>query len=284
MPWLQLIRWKNLLIICFTQWVAWRCVIAAPNPDALTRNNFFFLTLSTTLIAAAGYIINDYFDRAIDAVNKPGKVIVGRIVSVNVAFSLYVVLNAAAISLAAIVAFKAHHVEWLLLQFACIILLWFYSTHFKRQYMIGNLVVSLLAALTILVLVVYKPAISMPQANTGHSTVLAGFAFFAFMLTWMREIVKDMEDVEGDAQYHCQTMPLKSGMKFSARFTKVLCAVTLVILLAFDYKLLLVAVPLIVWALRFSGNKTRQQYHAASRQLKFIMLLGACSLIFYFHG
>jgi 4-hydroxybenzoate polyprenyltransferase len=298
MPWLQLIRWKNLLIIYLTQWIAWRCVVVPLHPETLVRNHFFCLALSTILIAAAGYVINDYFDVPIDSVNKPGQVIVGGAISIRIAIFLYIIFNVIAMLLAGYVAIQAHHIEWLSLQGGCILLLWFYSTYFKRRYMVGNITVALLAALTIIALIIYEPAIfSTRQAAINYKWILPGYAFFAFMLTWMREVVKDMEDVEGDARYHCTTMPLTSGMVFSSRFIKTLGAATIIFLLAFCYHLLIaekslqlifilaaVILPLVAWSAKFNSNNSKQQYHSASQQLKLIMLLGIFSLTFYMHG
>jgi 4-hydroxybenzoate polyprenyltransferase len=308
MSWLRIIRWKNLLIIFLTQFLTWFCVIA-PNCSQSTGyrldlNNFFFLSLSTVLIAAAGYIINDYFDIKIDVINKPGKVVLERAISLKTAIVSHTALNVFGIFLAAIVAFKAHHPEWLLIQLACTILLWFYSTHFKRQFVVGNFVVALLSAFTIIVLLIYEPAMfsyfSMPlfwmvgkeQTIINPVWLLCIYTFFAFILSWMREVVKDMEDYKGDAEEGCVTMPIKWGLQRSGRFTQVLgwtsvlvlfaCTVGLLIIKEFlftSYVLIALIAPLMFWILTINKKATKEHYHKASRNLKIIMVLGIGSLI-----
>jgi 4-hydroxybenzoate polyprenyltransferase len=287
--WFQLIRWKNLLIIFFTQLLVWYYVILPAEPKVLYINNFLLLSVSTVLIAAAGYIINDYFDIKIDAINKPGRMVLGKTIPVRLAIIVHSILNIIALGLAAVVAYRAHHYEWLLLQLSCTLLLWFYSTHFKRQFIIGNVVVAMLTALTIMALWLYEPSV-----NGLSAWVICIYAYFAFMLTWMREIVKDMEDFIGDAEQGCMTMPIKWGLKRSAQFISGLglfvvapLVVVSVILFRchFDflslYIVLFIASPSIIWAVFLIKKTNSNHYHRASAGLKIIMVLGIISLIVY---
>ena len=324
MKWLNLIRWKNLLIVFMTQLLVWYCLIygsedlvttvTANTPGTWQYNNgigftgffipFLMISLSTLLIAAAGYIINDYFDLKIDIINRPDKVVLEKKIPLRTAIIAHTALNVTGLLLAAIIAFKAHHYSWLLLQAGCTVLLWFYSTNFKKQYIIGNVVVALLTALTIVVLVVYNTAIFrdfyalMPPAASARFidpvAMCAGYCFFAFSTTWMREIVKDMEDYKGDAAEGCMTMPIKKGLQFSQRFTQVLGLITL-LALAFIagyffsmhyivlgmYTLAAIFAPLAWWCFFLQKKTTTTHYHQASKWLKVIMLCGIGSLIVY---
>ena len=308
MSWLRLIRWKNLVIIFLTQFLAWRCIILPGDPEILTPVNFILLSVSTMLIAAAGYIINDYFDIKIDLVNKPDKVVLEKVIPRKQAIITYTVLNLIALILAGVVAIQAHHLEWLMFQLCCTLLLWFYSTNFKRQYITGNVVIALLTALTIIVLILYEPrmhpgvlfrkGVAFPSLNerfliVDNGWVLCFYAYFAFMLTWMREIVKDMEDIKGDEAAGCMTMPIKKGLKYATRFTILLSLLVIIPLaiavfnLRYDwlglplYITLLIIVPLIVWSVFLVRKFTVQHYHNASRGLKIIMIIGICSLFIY---
>ena len=310
MSWLRLIRWKNLLIIFFMQFIAWWCVILPNGPEILAPLNFSLITISTVSIAAAGYIINDYFDIKIDAINHPDSLILEKLIPRKHAIISHAVLNLVAIALAGIVALRAHHPQWVSFQLICISLLWFYSTRFKRQYLIGNLVVALLASSTILVLVVYEPwthtystilhhhicacpVINEQQRHQDKEGVFLFYAYFAFMLTWMREIVKDMEDLKGDQADGCMTMPIKRGLEYATRFTVALsCFVilSLILVAAFTtncyltlpfYLVGLFIIPLVLWTISFIKNARTQQYHKASRTLKIIMVIGICSLLVY---
>lgn len=322
MSWLRLIRWNNLLIILFTQLLAWWCVIvplsdgyhvlpgqqAPPQPVLLlTPLNFSLLCLSTMLIAAAGYIINDYFDIRIDTINKPDKVILEKQIPRRLAIIMHSVMNGVALLLAGLVAWQARHLEWLIIQATCTFLLWRYSTTWKRQFMIGNVVVALLTMLSVMTLLVYEPLLyapasvipgwhfphDVPGAGAIHPVLMLLFlSFFAFILTWMREIVKDMEDFKGDAEEGCITMPIQWGLQKSVFFIRWLGAISLaVILLAACCSfvvskvllvyLLVLFLVLLTW-LRFVGLKaTKQHYHKASQYLKGIMVLGIGTLLIY---
>ncbi|XZF13844.1 geranylgeranylglycerol-phosphate geranylgeranyltransferase [Chitinophagaceae bacterium MMS25-I14] len=312
MAWLRLVRWKNLLIVFLTQLLIWWCVLL-PMQRFLHLNlllhtvNFLCISLSTVFIAAAGYIINDYFDIKIDIINRPEKVVLEKRIPRRMAILSHSALNILALVLAAIVAIQVHHPEWLALQLCCTVLLWFYSTHFKRQFMTGNVVVALLTALTIVTLLLYEPSlhsyITQPAFLDDFTEyripnpvwVLGVYAYFAFVLTWMREIVKDMEDFKGDAEQGCITMPIKWGLLRSVRFTQGLAFFAVVPLLIASVRLCLsswwplgtytaaaLIVPIIYLAIQLPKKATSQHYHNASRQLKIIMVLGIGSLIIYF--
>jgi 4-hydroxybenzoate polyprenyltransferase len=311
MAFLALIRWRNLLIIFLTQLLAWWCVILPMKahtyiPLLLDATRFGLLSLSTMLIAAAGYVINDYFDIKIDSINRPHKLILEKKIPIKYAIILHTVLNVIGILLAALVARMAGHYSWLLLQLGCTALLWLYSTRFKRQFVIGNAAVSLLTAFTIVTLMLYEPGLRhyankpyLLTIATGYMVnpiwVLGVYAYFAFMLTWMREIVKDMEDFKGDAQEGCLTMPIKWGLLLSVRFIQVLGLLVIVPLIIGSLKLMrtewmplgvytlaLIVAPLLVWIVYLPRKATTQHYLNMSRWLKLIMVSGILSFIVYY--
>lgn len=309
---LQLIRWQNLLIVCATQWLIWFCVIhpvAGLSGQTLLLQwpEMAMLSVSTVLIAAAGYIINDYFDIRIDAINRPDKMVLEHQIPRRSAIILHNLMNALALWLAYQVARRGGDLRWLACQGLSTLLLWFYSTHFKQRFAIGNVVVSVLTALTVLILLVYEPAlyayVRRPAfihdyagdwlANPVY--VLVVYAGFAFLLTWMREIVKDMEDLKGDEAEGCRTMPIVWGLRRSALFARGLGVAALVPLLVAGvrlaqqgewwlggYVLLLLAAPLTAWMAHLTRAATTAHYATSSRWLKAIMVLGVGSLLIYF--
>ena len=267
---------------------------------------FMLISLSTLLIAAAGYIINDYFDLKIDLINRPTKMVLEQKIPMRTAIIAHTVLNIAGLALAFIVARGMHHYELLAIQVICSILLWFYSTHFKKQFITGNVVVAFLTALTIIMLAAYSPItylfLTLPSTvnnSLGYTYInpllmCLGYAVFAFMLTWMREIVKDMEDYKGDAAEGCMTMPIKKGLQFSARFAQLLGAITIIALAIISYffftdsylilgiyTIALIVAPLIWWCVYIAKKNTIEHYASASKWLKIIMLSGIASLIVY---
>lgn len=311
MVWLRLIRWQNLIIIFLTQLFAWGCVIMpmqqySPVPLMLSWSNFLLLSLSTVLIAAAGYIINDYFDVKIDIINRPEKLILEKRIPMKLAIVVHTIFNSIAIFMAAILAHRAGHISFIAMQLCCTLLLWLYSTSFKRQFISGNVVVSLLTAFTIAVLMLYEPAIHYYLGQeffiqTGQALipnpvwVLGTYGYFAFMLTWMREIVKDMEDFKGDAEQGCVTMPIKWGLLRSCRFIQALGVLTVLPLIIGAikllkeqwyvlgiYKLAGLALPIILWLLYLPRHATTKHYGTESRYIKIIMVLGVVSLMIYY--
>ncbi|RYE21786.1 MAG: hypothetical protein EOP51_14755 [Sphingobacteriales bacterium] len=311
MYWFKLMRWKNLLIVFLTQVLAWACVILPLKTLTgatllLNPLNFLCIALATVLIAAAGYIINDYFDIKIDIINRPEKVILEKRIPMKQAILMHSFLNVVGLLLALFVALQAYHWGWVFFQLTCTILLWFYSTHFKRMFMTGNVIVALLTAFTIIVLIWYEPVLhdyALLKAITQIGSrkmpnpfwVLMIYTFFAFMLTWMREIVKDMEDFKGDAEQGCITMPIKWGLQRSQWFAQGLGIVAIIPLINGAYKLikagwwilgsyavLALVLPLIAWIYNLKKEATTQHYAKASKNIKIIMVLGICSLIIYY--
>jgi len=310
MHYFRLIRWPNLLIIFFTQLLAWVCVIRPLQSEAvsllLNPEYFLLISISTVLIAGAGYIINDYFDVRIDNINKPDKMVLERTVPRRMAIIMHTVMNVTALMLAAVVAAGAGHYEWLVLQLFCTLLLWFYSTHFKRQFAVGNIVVAFLTALTIVTLIIYEPVMHALLLRSSFIKegnkilpnpvwVLMVYAYFAFVLTWMREIVKDMEDLKGDEAEGCVTMPIKWGLKKATNFTMLLCICSLIPLSVVTFKLLarrdwmlggycllLLILPIAGWMFFLPRAATSQHYAKASRYLKLIMVSGIGSLVIYY--
>jgi 4-hydroxybenzoate polyprenyltransferase len=307
----QLIRWRNLLIVFLTQWFVWQCVIHpmvswSATPVFLNGFHFVLLSLSTVFIAAAGYIINDYFDVRIDIINRPHKVIIERVISRRGAIIWHSVFNLLGFLLAFYLAWKLRNYWVVSIQLICTLLLWFYSTTFKRQFVTGNIVVAILTALTVLILAVFEPALSpyislryylveQGKVLVNPMGVIAVYTYFAFMLTWMREIVKDMEDFKGDAEDGCVTMPIKIGLLRSTQYVIFLGVLAIIPLAAAAirlfygswmilgiYILLALIIPIIAWMYFLSRKATSQHYGRASRWLKIIMLLGIASLLLYY--
>jgi len=310
MHFLRLVRWPNLVIVFLTQLLAWVCVIHPlqfqGNTLLLGFSNFLFVAFSTVLIAGAGYIINDYFDIRIDNINKPEKMVLEKAIPRRMAILMHSALNIVALLFAAVVALKGSHPEWITLQLCCTLLLWFYSTHLKQRFAIGNLAVAFLTALTIITLILYEPVLHSYMKRRAFVTgpngilpnpvwVLLTYAYFAFMLTWMREIVKDMEDLKGDEAEGCITMPIRWGLAKSTRFTLLLGTTVLIplsiaawqLLMSRDwllgsYCLLALILPVAVWIFFLPKAATTTHYAKASRYLKLIMVAGIGSLIIYY--
>lgn len=225
---LKLIRFPNLLMIALTQYLL-RYFVIKPlikvNGFELLISNldFFLLSLSTVMIAAAGYVINDYFDIKIDRVNKPNKVIIDTHIKRRVAMGAHIVINTIGIGLGAYVAHKVDNLMLVILHIFAAFSLWYYSTHFKYDVLIGNFVIALMAAFVPLIVGLYEVpllnkwgqenfqiyALDFDFNHIAYFTI--GFAVFAFLMTFSREITKDCADINGDSQYGAKTLPIVFG-------------------------------------------------------------------------
>jgi 4-hydroxybenzoate polyprenyltransferase len=302
--WFKLIRWSNLAIIALTQIVV-RYGIIQPMIEymnlgmklELSTFNFILLMLSTLLIAAAGYIINDYFDNNIDRINKPKHVVVGRSISRRQAMLTHTLLNVLGVGLGFWVAYNIGVFKLGLIQLFSTGLLWFYSTDFKKRLLAGNLIIALLTALvpfTVLLFEIpplisaYRIMLSDLNLNFNHIMIfVGGYAAFAFITTLVREIIKDMEDVLGDQQFGCETMPIVWGMKISKVVSTALIFFTMSLLayimsqqfqdkdhISFAYFLTFLQIPSIWLILKLVKANSPKDFHAASRVQKIIMLAG----------
>jgi 4-hydroxybenzoate polyprenyltransferase len=304
---LKLIRVQNLLIIAFTQYMVRWCLLyplLTLHDFELQLSNFqfFLLVLSTVMIAAAGYIINDYFDVAIDRVNKPERLVIDKGVKRRVAMGAHTIINILAVLIALYVSYQAGSMKLIIIHILCAAGLWFYSTTFKRQFLIGNLLISLFTALVPLIVglyelmpvhKIYAEMIDETSLNEEWKYVF-GIAFFAFITTLVREIIKDMEDVEGDEKYGCKTMPIVLGIKASKNLTIALSITTMIFLVYFQtirwsngnivgacYIGLALQVPFIYLIYRIITAKEKRDFKVAGNVAKLIMLLGVCYLFVF---
>ena len=312
---LRLIRFPNLVIIAATQY-AMRYLLMEPllPSDTFTLQfgdiQFFFLVLSTIFIAAAGYIINDYFDTQADMINKPARVVVGVKISRRVAMTLHAALNIIGVGIGIYLAF---YVKLPSLSFVFIIatgLLWFYSTNYKRQFLVGNLSVAFLTGLVPLMVVLFE----IPLLNREYGQVMlrndatfnyifawvGGFSFFAFLTTLTREVIKDAEDFEGDMAYGMKTVPIVLGLVWTKVVVLSLIGLTMFMLIYLQVKYILFSVepldyfslvyfllflmlPLIGLTVQVLVAKTKRDYSRASNLIKIVMLTGILysALVFY---
>jgi len=177
---------------------------------------FLLLMLSSVLIAAAGYIINDYFDLNIDQVNKPDKLIVEKILNRRWVIVWHLILSVIGVGLALYIDIKTNARFIVIANSVCVLLLFLYSISLKKKLLIGNVVISLLTAWVILVITWAETSNLLQVIEQGSYTekisrITFLYAGFAFVISLIREVIKDMEDIEGDRKYGCKTMPIVWG-------------------------------------------------------------------------
>ncbi len=306
---LKIIRLPNLLIIILTQYLIRICIIRTYYSlggefPALGEFDFVLLVLSTVLIAAGGYVINDYYDLQTDQINKPKKVIIRNSLPVSSALHFYWALTISGILIGFYLAFKVSYVQLGLIYIAIVLMLWFYSEKYKRTAIWGNLMISGLSAMVIIIVWLFeffalrtKPQIYIETMKLLKpvTLIVAGYAVFAFLVTLIREVVKDAEDVDGDKASGFKTLPVVSGVKMTKWLAAVFILLTMIILATGQYFLYKFNLTLVFWYFLIAVQTlfvfllyylikadTKEDYHFLSNTLKIIMVAGILSMqLFY---
>ncbi len=303
----QLIRWPNLVFIALTQILFFFCVVEPVlygnvfHVERELKQLFIILTASSVFIAAAGYAINDYFDLNIDLVNKPSKLVVDKAIGRRWAIFFHQLFSFAGVLMGFYIGLQ--NSNWMIgfANTGVVFLLWFYSTTFKKKLLSGNIIISFLTAWVVFVvylLTVHQKVDLLHMVNTGaHQKLLRLsilYSSFAFIITLIREVVKDIEDMEGDARYGCRTMPIAWGVDFSKVFAGIWMVILLVLLiivllyilqfrmwLGAVYNIVLIITPTAYCLYLLFNAKQTKDYSALSKWIKAVMFTGILSMVFF---
>jgi 4-hydroxybenzoate polyprenyltransferase len=269
---LRLTRVWNLLIVAFAQYFTAGFLIGM---HTLNDLRLLLLSTSTVLIAAAGYIINDYYDVKIDFINKPDRVVVGKNITRRFALFFHIILSSAGVAISFLLSW------WIVaINVFSVFMLWLYSNQLKRLPFVGNFAVALLTGLSILVVDALYPT---------HHGMIWIYAAFAFFMTLVREIVKDMEDLKGDNTYGCKTLPIVWGIRRSKLLIYFILLIFLTIVLVLNqqysqvplyYFILFLFVPVAVLFISLLRADTKKEFTQLSTFCKLIMVLGIISMAF----
>lgn len=303
-PYLRLLRVGNLvflaiLLFVMEKWVATPLLQLAQFSEQMPCWALTLLILSTVLIAAGGYVINDYFDVKIDRINRPEDLVVTRHITRDGAMRLFQILTAVGVAAGLAVAWWAK--SWTLAMIYIVIpgLLWFYSASYKRQLLIGNIVVSFVSALVPLLVAIanadylrhlYGDALQYTPITGQLYVWISGFALFAFLMTLAREMVKDIEDITGDREMECRTAAIVWGEKPTKMIVSILLLITMALIayliwavLPFTcdwksfstrYAVFGLIVPLLCAIMLLWAAKTPLEYRRTQLVLKFAMFMG----------
>ena len=267
-----------MLIIGFTQYFTAIFLIGHPENYFHLMGEWELLVLSssTIIIAAAGYIINDYYDVKIDYINKPDKVIVGRLIKRRIVLVIHITLNFIGISLGFLLSWKIAAVNLLAAFF-----LWVYSNQLKRMPFLGNLMIAFLTALSIIVVSIYF---------NRNMFLVMNYAVFAFSITLVREIIKDLEDQIGDERYGSKTLPILLGIRKTKKVLYILIAGFLFTLFFLSYNLgnpilntffLVLIIPISYFIYLLYRADTKKRFTQLSNYCKLFMLAGIISMTFF---
>lgn len=300
--WLELIRYKNLVIVALLQYLL-RYGLLLPIlqhygvEPSLSHFRFALLVITTLCFAASGYAINDYFDIKTDLINRPDRVLVSRRIKRREALLLHMVLTFVGVFTGFFLAYIARKETYMLVTVFVPAVLWFYSTNFKKYFFVGNLTVSLLTAMVPYVVVSLEFAvlarlrgndIVQSEACATAWFWTTGFAFFSFVSNLMREIIKDLEDAKGDQAGGCRTLPIALGVRYTKVLVVLMAVFSVVALWAIFFQVpqlmesrftlfyFILALTLPYLFLIWQVNKARQphEFHQASTAAKIIMLTG----------
>jgi 4-hydroxybenzoate polyprenyltransferase len=269
---LRLTRVWNLIVLALSQYFTATMLISSEN---VLDPRLFLLVISTCLIAAGGYVINDYYDIKIDLVNKPERVVIGQGITRRYAMLIHTVLSFIGVLIGTILDWRIGAIN-----FASAFLLWWYSNDLKRQPFIGNFVVALLTGAGILMV--------DSLYHTGNTLVII-YASFAFFMTLIREIIKDMEDLKGDNTFGCRTLPIIWGLRKTKFLIYLIIAIfsVVVVLINFfyvklpiEYFAICLFVPLVWLLYQLIRADTKRDFAWLSNFCKMILLLGVLSMAF----
>ncbi|MDP3353640.1 MAG: geranylgeranylglycerol-phosphate geranylgeranyltransferase [Flavobacteriaceae bacterium] len=293
---LQLIRWKNLVILASTLLIIkYGFINIFADNYSLDHFRFIILLTSIVLIAAAGYIINDIQDIETDKINKPNKIFIGTKFSISQAYNWYFIFNISGVLMGFYLANFLQKPIFSSISIIVSFLLYFYSTTLKKTPIIGNILVASLISLSVLILGYLDLILNVKSNDLGLHYLLFElifeFSIFAFLINFIREIVKDVEDINGDNKLNMNTLPIFIGIKFSKLFIGFLTLLLVIALIYFTinylplntiifyYFIIAIIFPLIYFAIKLYFSVSKNDFGYLSKILKICMLTGVFSIL-----
>ena len=295
---LKLIRWQNLVLIILVQVLIKYALFEAFNVlTKLDTFHFSLLILATVLIAASGNIINDIYDVETDSINKPTQVIIGNSISEKTAFNLFIAFSVIGVGIGFYLSNAIGKSGFAALFVIISALLYVYASYLKQTFLIGNIVVSGLVAMSIIIVGIFDLLPVITDQNRGTQVlffeILLDYALFAFMINLLREMIKDIIDIDGDYNVEMKTLPIVIGR---IRATKVVFTLSLIPLFALTYYIITylykqpIAVgyfiifilgPLLYFSVKCFSAESKKELSHLSIILKLVMLFGVLSLLLY---
>ncbi|MBS7253774.1 geranylgeranylglycerol-phosphate geranylgeranyltransferase [Flavobacterium branchiicola] len=298
MKYLKLVRYQNLLMLAFMQLLFRYAFLKQQNiPLALADWQYGLLVLSTVLLAAAGYVVNDIFDVATDSINKPNKVLIGKGISETRAYNIYFGLNITGVAIGFYLSNVILKPSFASIFILIASLLYFYSTSLKQIMILGNFIIALLLAFSVIIIGIFDLFPATVQENQAQMasffSILIDYALFAFMINFIREIVKDIEDVNGDYNQGMNTLPIAIGISRAAKIASGFAIIPFILSLLYInayfmenklyaatlYSFAFVLAPLLYFIVKVFTAKSPKEFHHLSKVLKLILLFGILSIL-----
>jgi len=273
----KIIRLNNLLMVAFFQLITAYFFIGTTRSGlpVLQDWNLYLLIISTVVLTASGYMINDYYDVKIDYVNRPNEVVIGRGMKRRMVMILHTLMNVLGIALGYLV-----HPRIGVINFLAAFLLWLYSNSLKRLPFIGNLTVAGLTGLAIWIVGYYYQESQMLTLT---------YAIFAFFINLIREIIKDIEDRPGDRKHGCRTLPIVVGFRNTKKIIFGVASLFVISIFVVTIKINdpdlfvyfgLLGILFILFLYKLYVADRKRQFTQLSVMAKILMLTGAISMAF----
>ena len=295
MKYLKLIRYQNLLMLAFMQLVFRYLFLKQSYVDlALTDFNYILLVIATVCIAAGGYVINNIMDQDTDEIAKPQNRVVGVSISETVAYNWYIGLTIVGVGIGFYLSNVIYKATFASMFILVATLLYMYATSFKQIPVLGNIVVALMLSTSIIIIGLFDilPAIDVDNRFRMKEAfdILMHYAIFAFIINLIREIVKDMEDMDGDYQSGINTLPIAIGIQKTKIIVGVLTIISIGILAYYVnsnffeldyvvyYAMTLIVGPLIYFGVKLINAANKKEFHHLSLVLKIILFFGILSV------
>ena len=296
---ISFIRLPNLLIIVAFLWLLRIFIIGPLLEEAglsfgLTASQFNLLVLDVVLVTIMGYWMNDWFDKKVDAINRPNRFLVTANWTVHQFWGTILVIGLLVIALSVYIAIETKHLSDLWILPTTISLLTGYAIWFKRYKIIGNLIVSaLIAALIPLIIISEWSAIEIAldtPSGIGQSFIYLTviYTLLIFCINLAREIIKDLEDITGDKENGVIALHQLFGIKntktivFSLLMAMLFLEVPFVFHTDFFVGMTLIFLILMLLtvfiSLRLYRARQSHHYRTLSHWLKGIMVLGISQL------
>ena len=265
-------------------------------PLSLADWQYCLLVISTVIIAAGGYVINDIFDQETDSENKPSKTIIGKAISESMGYNIYVALTVVGVGIGFYLSNVIMKPSFATIFILIASLLYIYATSLKQMLLVGNVIVAFLLSFSVIIIGIFDLYPATYEGNQKEMgvlfSILIDYAVFAFIVNFIREITKDLEDINGDYNQGMHTLPIILGVQRTAKVVFGLSFIPLVILLYYTnayfasnnlyvatiYSLLTLVGPLLYFTIKSWTAKTKKDFHHLSLVLKMVLLFGILSI------
>jgi 4-hydroxybenzoate polyprenyltransferase len=298
MNYLKLIRYQNLLMLALMQLIFRHGFLELQNiPLALADWQYVLLVFATMSIAAGGYIINNIIDVETDTENKPENVIVGKFISEIKAYNLYIGFTVIGVAIGFYLSNVINKPSFASIFIIIAATLYFYATSLKQSLLVGNIIVALLLSFSVIIIGIFDLYPVTFEENRPFMgllfSILIDYAIFAFIINFIREIVKDLQDIEGDSNQGMNTLPIAFGTGKTTKLVFGLSFIPLILILNYInanllsaglfygtvFGLVFILAQLLYFTTKIWSAKTPKDFHHLSTILKWILFFGILSIV-----